>query len=102
MMDMAAPSEPNPRFDVARDGWGLVFETAESRPSPRGLDDETPATRHMGVFPTTPAFTPVGVTYRGAVLPGNMPLFPFHVTDDRHKHANSESHNARILIPYPV
>jgi len=35
----------NPSVDVARGGWGLVVETAESRPSPRGLDDETPATR---------------------------------------------------------
>ena len=59
MMDMAAPSEPNPSVDVARGGWGLVVETAESRPSPRGLDDQTPATRRMGVFPTAPAFTPV-------------------------------------------
>ncbi len=42
-----------------RGGWGLVGETAESRPSPRGLDDKSPATRRMGVFPTAPAFTPV-------------------------------------------
>jgi len=42
---MAAASEPNPGVDGARGGWGLVVEAAESRPSPRGLDDETPATR---------------------------------------------------------
>ena len=41
----AAASEPNPGVDGARGGWGLVVEAAESRPSPRGLDDETPATR---------------------------------------------------------
>jgi len=42
-----------------RGGWGLVVEAAGSRSSPRGLDDQTPAIRRMGMFPAAPVFTPV-------------------------------------------